>query len=278
MTIHSAGRGAVTFFFAPGGPSLPPVFYRRFIDQLAERGTVHTVVFSGTHPDPPDTFPETIPAAAAELRAAIEERRDERPVVLVGHSYGAAVVTELLTGPTARSVGGAVLVSGFVSGDYLARCVAGRAAALPQTFHERWAAASDDPAAAWALLMEHWFPVHFCRVPWPEEFHEALPQINGAFMNRVVGPSILDPVGSVRDWDRSSEASTPTVPTLVVGGAHDYYPEDEVRSIYRPDPDAPTDIEILTSPIASHSIWIEDPETLWTGIDRWLSHQEFHET
>jgi len=251
---------------------LPPVFYRELIDGLSHRYRLRFVGFSGTSPEPPTSYPGTIEEAAEEVLAAIDDDDSPGNTVLLGHSYGGAVAIEALHRgfPADR----AILMNTFPSGDFLTREVRERVAAMPEEFHEVYERAGDDPAEISRLTSEFWFPRHVCRVSWPESFLSGLQTANVQFMNSVLGPSIFEPVGTVRGWNREADISSLTLPILVIGGAHDYYSPESVNSVYGALPRG----TIITVPAASHTPWIEDPQATLDTIVRYIEGAELHET
>lgn len=274
MTTQTSGSGSRDIVLAPGGPSLPASFYSELIEGLERFGTVHTVAFSGTHPQPQTPFPETIEEAADELADAISTLPHDRTTVLVGHSYGAAVAIELLCRERDHAVDGAVLISGFPSGEFLARSIAARMRALPRAFHDAWAKAQGDEAATAALTSEFWYPAHFCNVPWPESFVDAVSKLNPLFMGHVLGPSVFEPTGSARRWSREGCLPLRGTQLLVAGGVDDYFSPEAVRAVFSASRSDAGDVEFLFSDAASHSIWIEDPESFWTGLEAYFARIE----
>lgn len=271
MRVHASGSGSPAIVLVPGGPGLTPSFYAELIEGLARFGTVRTVAFSGTHPDPQTPFPETVEEAADELEAAISTLPDDRATVVVGHSYGAAVVIELLCREKKRAIDGAILISGFPSGDFLARSVAARMKQLPRAFHEAWVDARGDAEATAELTSEFWYPAHFCRVPWPDSFVEGASKLNPLFLSHVLGLNIFEPNGTIRQWDREACLPLTDVPLLVSGGTEDYYDPEALRKLYSVAGPDHGDVEFLFSDEASHSIWIEDPDPFWRGMQTFLN-------
>jgi proline iminopeptidase len=269
MDIHSWGEGSVNVMLVPGGPGLVSEFYRELIDSLALHHRVSCVSFSGTAPQPPEVFPATIEAGAAELAAALGEVDTGAPCIILGHSYGAAVAIEyLLSGAPARCAG-AILISGFPSGAFIASEIRARMADLPADFHHAVAdGALKDGEQSMQLLMNHWLPKHFCRTEWPASFYQGLEQLNPHFMGHVLGPSLFEPTGSIQGWNREADLGSISVPLLVLGGAHDYYGEDSVRSLpWRTDALAP---RIASSSTSSHSVWVEDPAMAYSEIEGFI--------
>ncbi|MEX2445674.1 MAG: alpha/beta hydrolase [Alkalispirochaeta sp.] len=274
MNVQEFGTGTAHVVLAPGGPGLVPEFYRELVDALSDRYRVTVASFSGTYPEPVDSFPKTVAEAADELEGVIRERsRPDRPTVLLGHSYGGAVAIETLLGHV--PVAGAILISSFPSGAFLARGIGERVAALPDAFHRRLEeGAADDAKSLAALIAEYWFPRHLCTTGFPDSFQTGLQNLNPKFMNHVVGPNLLHPSGRILEWNRESDLTEITPPVLVLGGTEDYFPPEAVRSVFAQLANA----RFVFPAGASHSAWIENPGATMAAIDRFMEESVIHDT
>ncbi len=83
---------------------------------------------------------------------------------------------------------------------------------------DRW----DDPRYG-ELLQPH-YEQHVLRMPsaqWPEPVQRSFADINKDIYVPMQGPSELGMRGNLENWDRTADLGRITVPTLVVGAAHD---------------------------------------------------------
>lgn len=76
------------------------------------------------------------------------------------------------------------------------------------------------------LLFEHFYTAHVCRFPledWPDPVNRAFENNNADLYITMQGPSEFGLRGDakLKGWDISQELNRITVPTLVIGGAHD---------------------------------------------------------
>ncbi len=273
MKVHKFGNGPISLVLAPGGPGLAAEFYRELVELLSDYFTVTVVEFSGTHPQPAHVYPRTVAEAADELATVVTEiSQSGAPTVLLGHSYGGAVAVEALLRDL--PLAGAILISSFPSGRFLAQGIGERIAALPSSFHQRLQAASGDPDAIAALTAEYWFPRHLCTIDFPASFQTALQNLNPHFMNHVVGASILAPDGAVLEWNREHDLHRISTPVLVIGGPDDYFRPEAVRTVYGKLPNA----RFVFPQGTSHSAWIENPDETISAIRTFVENYRFHET
>ncbi|GCD88544.1 proline iminopeptidase-family hydrolase [Nocardioides sp. LS1] len=120
-----------------------------------------------------------------------------------------------------------------------------------------------------ALLMEHHYVHHVCRMPveeWPEPVVRGLGNINKDIYVPLQGPSELGASGKLIDWDRSGDLASIDVPTLVIGAEHDtmdprhlaWMAEQLPRGSYHHCPDG------------SHLAMVDDADVYFAGLVTWL--------
>jgi proline-specific peptidase len=270
MEMQETGKDGSRILLVPGGPGLVSEFYTELVSTLSRDNRVITFEPSGTWPEDPQGFPRTMDAAIEELAAAVKHAsmKTREPVVLLGHSFGAALVLGLLSSERELpSVTSAIVVSGFHSGEMLTRGIANRAASLPADFHTAYNARNrDDPSMLFALLKEYWFPRHFCRTGWPESFNTGLSRLNAAFSEHYLGPNLLEPTGVLNSWSISNQLHKVDKPTLVAGGLHDYFLLSDVREMAESIPDG----HLWMGEESSHSPWIEQAKPFFHGIRQFI--------
>ena len=76
------------------------------------------------------------------------------------------------------------------------------------------------------LVYTHYYPEHVLRMPledWPNPVNRALANINMDMYVAMQGPSEFGVVGDakLKNWNRKSDLSQITTPTLTIGGTHD---------------------------------------------------------
>lgn len=123
---------------------------------------------------------------------------------------------------------------------------------------------TDDPSYD-ALLMEHHYVQHVCRLPideWPEPVTRSFGHINNDIYVPMQGPSELGAAGKLLDWDRSADLPAITVPTLVMGAAHDTMDPAHLEWMATQLPDG----RYHHCPEGSHLAIVDDQETYFEGL------------
>jgi proline iminopeptidase len=120
-----------------------------------------------------------------------------------------------------------------------------------------------------ALLMEHHYALHVLRKPleqWPEAVTRMLEHINRDIYVPMQGPSELGIRGTLADWDRSRDLGRITVPTLVIGAAHDTMDPAHMAWMAGQLPNGHS----LICPNGSHLAQYDDPDHYFPGLIRFI--------
>jgi len=128
---------------------------------------------------------------------------------------------------------------------------------------------TDDPRYE-ALLMEHHYALHVCRIPvdeWPDPVLRGLTHINNAIYVPMQGPSELGLKGTLEDWDRSADLPSITVPTLTIGGTHDTMDPAYMEWMAGQLPNG----RYLHCPDGSHLSQFDDPQHYFPGLIDFLT-------
>ncbi|HEY8317773.1 MAG TPA: proline iminopeptidase-family hydrolase [Amnibacterium sp.] len=121
-----------------------------------------------------------------------------------------------------------------------------------------------------ALLMEHHYALHVCRIPvdeWPDPVVRGLTHINNAIYVPMQGPSELGLKGTLEDWDRSADLPSITVPTLTIGGTHDTMDPAYMEWMAGQLPNG----RYLHCPEGSHLSQFDDPSHYFPGLIDFLT-------
>jgi proline iminopeptidase len=123
---------------------------------------------------------------------------------------------------------------------------------------------TEDPAYE-ALLMEHHYVDHVCRLPveqWPDPVVRGFAHINPAIYVPMQGPSELGASGKLEHWDRTADLHRIEVPTLVMGAEHDTMDPAHLRWMAAQLPRG----TYHHCPDGSHLALVDDQETYMAGL------------
>ncbi|HEY3528389.1 MAG TPA: proline iminopeptidase-family hydrolase [Nocardioides sp.] len=123
---------------------------------------------------------------------------------------------------------------------------------------------TDDPSYE-ALLMEHHYVHHVCRLPvdeWPDPVVRGFENMNQSIYVPMQGPSELGASGRLEHWDRTGDLSRIGVPTLVMGAEHDTMDPAHLRWMAEQLPQG----RYHHSPNGSHLALVDDADTYFAGL------------
>ena len=120
-----------------------------------------------------------------------------------------------------------------------------------------------------ALLMQHFYTEHVLRLPleqWPQPVIQAFSRLNKEIYVPMQGPSEMGASGKLEHWDRSADLKSITVPTLVIGAAHDTMDPKHMEWMSTQFPQG----RFLLCPNGGHFAQYDDQETYMTGLIAFL--------
>jgi proline iminopeptidase len=141
-------------------------------------------------------------------------------------------------------------------------------AALVEIKRLEAAGETSDPAYE-ALLMEHHYVHHVCRLPadeWPDPVVRGFEHINPAIYVPMQGPSELGASGKLEEWDRTADLHRIDVPTLVMGAEHDTMDPAHLRWMAEQLPLG----RYHHSPDGSHLALVDDADVYFAGLVEFL--------
>ena len=141
-------------------------------------------------------------------------------------------------------------------------------AALAEIKRLEAAGETSDPAYE-ALLMEHHYVHHVCRLPadeWPDPVVRGFEHINPAIYVPMQGPSELGASGKLERWDRTADLQRIDVPTLVMGAEHDTMDPAHLRWMAEQLPHG----RYHHSPDGSHLALVDDADVYFAGLVEFL--------
>ncbi|MEN8226590.1 MAG: proline iminopeptidase-family hydrolase [Bacteroidota bacterium] len=121
------------------------------------------------------------------------------------------------------------------------------------------------------LVFTHYYPEHVLRMPldeWPDPVNRAFANINMEMYVTMQGPSEFGSVGDakLKYWDRKSELSRISVPTLTIGGAYDTMDPEHMEWMA-------TEVQkgrYLHCPEGSHMALYDDQEVYFQGLIQFI--------
>jgi proline iminopeptidase len=119
------------------------------------------------------------------------------------------------------------------------------------------------------LLNAHHYVHHILRMPlekWPDPAVRGFGHINQAIYIPMQGPSELGASGKLERWDRTADLGKITVPTLVIGAAHDTMDPAHMKQIAASVKRG----RYLHCPNGSHMAMYDDQETYVRGLIQFL--------
>ena len=115
------------------------------------------------------------------------------------------------------------------------------------------------------ILIPLHYEHHILRMPyaeWPDPVHRGFDHLNPAIYVPMQGPSELGASGKLEKWDRTADLGQITVPTLVVGAAHDTMDPKHMEWMAG----AVKKGRYLYCPNGSHMAMYDDQKTYFEGV------------
>jgi proline iminopeptidase len=117
------------------------------------------------------------------------------------------------------------------------------------------------------LLEPNFYAKHICRLEeWPDAVNRSFAKLNKQVYVLMQGPSEFGASGRLEKWDRKADLGKITVPTLVVGAAHDTMDPEHMRWVATQVRNG----SFLLCPNGSHMAMWDDQRTYVSGLVRFL--------
>lgn len=119
------------------------------------------------------------------------------------------------------------------------------------------------------LLIPNHYQLHVLRMPpeqWPDPVQRSFKHVNPDVYIPMQGPSELGASGKLAQWDRTADLPKITVPTLVIGAAHDTMDPKHMEWMSKQVKRG----RYLHCPNGSHLAMYDDQATYFTGVIRFL--------
>lgn len=258
ISYRITGSGNTTVVMLHGGPGLGMDSLEIIHEHLAGI-QVRVLSYNQSGSGDGNPYYKSIQQYALELNELLSALQLKN-VILLGHSFGTAIVQEYLCLYPKAPVVGIVLVNGFSSGKDMVEAIHKRVATLPDEFHlKRKQLLTDGDGDGYdALLFQYWLPQFVCRLnPLPPAV------VKGLLTNReaavsyyFVGKDVLSVDGIILHWNRKNNLKDIKVPTLLISGPYDYQDNEAFLKMAEQIPGAVTSFLDNTS----HFPMYESPE------------------
>ena len=119
------------------------------------------------------------------------------------------------------------------------------------------------------LLIPNHYQLHVLRMPpeqWPDPVQRAFKHVNNDVYIPMQGPSELGASGKLAQWDRTADLSKITVPTLMIGAAHDTMDPKHMEWMAGQVKRG----RYLYCPKGSHLALYDDQQTYFGGVIKFL--------
>ncbi|MHA2400962.1 MAG: proline iminopeptidase-family hydrolase [Promethearchaeota archaeon] len=119
------------------------------------------------------------------------------------------------------------------------------------------------------LLLPNFYAEHFVHIPieqWPESFNRTFKHLNEDIYKLMWGPSELGALGTLKNWDRTSDLPKIKVPTLVIGGTHDTMDPEHMKWVSTQVQQG----QFLLCPNGSHCALYDDQNTYFAGLIKFI--------
>jgi proline iminopeptidase len=256
LAVHGGPGGTSCRFaaLAPLADERPVIYY----DQLG----------SGRSDHPADTTLWTMARFVEELEA-VRRGLGLDSVVLLGHSWGGALVTEYLLTAPRPAVRAVILSSPLLSTPRWIADANALRAAMPAPLrdaldrHER-AGTTDYPE--YLAATDSFYARHVARIATPPEPSCAGVAGNDTIYRQMWGPTEFRSTGSLRTWDRAADLDDLAIPALLVAGEFDEARPATLAEFAATMPDA----QVVTIPGAAHGTYREKPAEYQAAVRAFL--------
>jgi proline iminopeptidase len=201
-----------------------------------------------------------------QVRRALKLDQDD--FVLLGHSWGGILAIEYalkypqhLKGLVISNMMSSIPAYNTYAHDVLMPAM--DPAALKEILALEQAKRYDDPR--YEALLQPFYEQHILRMPaaqWPDAVNRAFAKLNKAVYVPMQGPSEMGASGILADWDRTADLKRITVPTLVIGAAHDTMDPAYMRRMATLLPAG----RYVECPNGSHMAMYDDPKAYFDGL------------
>ena len=186
--------------------------------------------------------------------------------ILLGHSWGGMLTIEYALKYQQHLK--AAVISNMTAGvkEYMEHAARLRAALPPETIAilDKYEAKGDYQNPEYLnTMMGVVYTRHLCRLdPWPDAVQRTFKHFADKPYNTLQGPNEFVITGRFKDWDRWNDLPKITVPTLVIGAAHDEMDADQLHRMAKLMPHG----HFHLCPNGSHMDMWDDQASYFKGL------------
>jgi proline iminopeptidase len=229
------GNGAIKVLTLHGGPGASHGYLECFEKYLPQAGIefyYYDQLGGGLSDKPDDVSLWTLPRFCDEVEQ-VRGALGLDDFILYGHSFGAMLAIEYaIKYPTAlRKLVLSNMTASVRSYEAYVHQLRGDLSPEVRKQMEQFEAAKkfEDPTYL-ALVNKYFNAQHVCRLdPWPEPVTRAFAQLAKPVYNTMQGPNEVVITGNLKNWDRWSDLTKITVPTLTIGARYDEMDPAEIE-------------------------------------------------
>jgi proline iminopeptidase len=262
------GSGPIKMLTLHGGPGATHEYFECFEDFLPQAGVefyYYDQLGSFYSDQPDDKSLWTID----RFREEVEQVRAGLGLegfYLYGHSWGSMLAIEYAL-KYQKHLKGLVLSSMTASiasyMDYIAKLRAALPKDVLATLEKYEARAEYEAPEYQDVLFREVYGRHICRLdPWPDPVSRAFKHINNQVYGTMQGPNEFVVTGTFKDWDRWTDLSKITVPTLVIGARYDEMNPEDIRRMGQLLPNA----RVAICEAGSHLAMWDDQEAYFRAL------------
>lgn len=208
-----------------------------------------------------------------EELSEVREKLDLKEVVLMGFSWGTALICSYMLQKTPKGVKGLILSGPILSSAMWGRDQRENIKRMPKEVQE---AIEDgekcsDFGETYEAAMMAYYKKHVCRMnPWPESLNEAFSKLNMDVYMTMWGPSEFTITGKLKNFDVKDQVKKIDVPVLITCGDMDEASPKTCKDYQLSFPDA----SLAVIPNSSHLHQVEQPEIYQLIVNKFLDNLE----
>ena len=199
----------------------------------------------------------------------VREKLNLKEVVLMGFSWGTALICSYMLQKKPKDVKGLILSGPILSATMWGKDQRENIKRMPKTIQEAIedGESRSDFGETYEAAMMAYYQKHVCRMdPWPESLNEAFSKLNMDVYMTMWGPSEFTITGKLKDFDVMDQVKAIDIPVLLTCGDMDEASPKTCKDYQLAFENA----SLAVIPNSSHLHQVEQPEIYKLVINRFL--------